>query len=269
MPFQLNLPIVLMLVYSQACYEEIRLSMPNNSATITSTDKLIDIAYLSYGNNLSQSDPPVKTVIEYPGLICLGKGRYSEIKTSRVKPIGTKYVIMKSIDFGGFEEFSDLVIRSDDFKGSWLCFFLGSHMFYESNGTITVHIYLNFLTDLKTVDEKDVLYLSMKNEELKFSVEISRSKVIANQQEKTTEKVKILSQDCIDKTKDSTIKFDLTGQSFKVQPNGVFSMAFLNTKDISTQPSKNPSTEASFKCLKDSLDVIYSNQSLQRNLVVV
>ena len=72
-----------------------------------------------------------------------------------------------------------------------------------------------------------------------------------------------------DKSNTDPVTFNLTGQSFSIQNYAFFSLAFLNTKDIKTEPLDSSFGNPSWKLLNNNLEVIYTSQNSEGRLLIV
>ena len=269
MPVKLNLFVVLMLIFCQALCEKITLTICELSITRGTKKDPHQIALISYGQVVDKNTP-LKANIEAYNHYCIEKGQSLKITSLNYHLARVLYTFKKSIDFGDYTDFSPSVFEDSEIKESKVCLFLGYQTYLGPENKRVVQVYLNFLTDKTKIDQKDVLFLDVKNDKNYFTVELNKFlKLEVEEKPKRSNRENIMYKKCREKTENSVVKFDLTGQPFSVFTGATFYMAFLNVKSIKTTLTVNSLENPSFDCLTDSLKISYSGQQEGNNILIV
>lgn len=270
MSFKLNLFAILMLVVHQSVCKKITLTTKSKSHEVIFQDINQDVASISYGDKDLKSREKIEVTLRYPRYLCINNDHLVVIKTYLYMPKDTKFIIKKSFDFLSYSNFSPSTINPYSIEADKVCLFIGHQEYNDSTGVKAHIVYINMLSDLKVVDQQDVLFLYLENLKTSFKVELSQNKnVVGDEGNPRYEKKKLLLKTCDDKSYSESISFDLTGRTFWVQPGAIFSMAFVNTQDIKIKPTINPSEAPKFDCLNSSVKFTYSGQINDEDILIV
>ena len=160
-----------MLVFFQTRCQKITLERYQTARDKDNDQRAYPIALLSYGNK-SSDNKTLYAVVDDPDYVCIESNQSLEIMFKRFAANHVRFIFKRSLDFGNYEEFSDydfypkkdlekenlekmdFSFYSSDIISPKACLFFGYQDVYDANTKKAVHIYLNFKSDNKVINEK-------------------------------------------------------------------------------------------------------------------
>ena len=255
--------LLLVLAWSKASCEKVKVTqlkldtVPSNSLYSYRGGKI------SYGSSPDPEKELLKGVIESPNLICIDKGQSMELASEYAMTHNYEIAFKIAFDFSAFATVGSYDEDSKLNSNSKICLLFGYYTPRDYTNQFKVYIYLNFLSDKLSIEKQDLLFFYIVIDEVNFNGKLSKNVVSEYSKDDSNPDFldKQLSwQYCEEKSDGEMLEFSLNNQLFSFDYVGTFNMAFVNNYDVKSKRTDDRKTDASYKCLKNSLIVTYSNQ---------
>ena len=221
-------------------------------------------AKISYGKDLDSSKEPIKENYELNKMSCIPIGHSLELTSKYSQANDFNLLLKVSINFGPYVDVESLSIDTESAKLKKFCLLFGYFQFFDKITSKKEFLYLNLLTDEMSIDEKDILYLFVQNNENDFTYILNKNKRTEGSKNTYPGKYEISevsrSQTLHKKINKKNPEVFLNKQKFSLDFFGNFYMTFVDNDNIPKASTIDNSKNPKIECKENIINVIYSNQ---------
>lgn len=237
-----------------------KFSLPDETQTDQNSYKG---AKISYGKDLDSSKGPIKENYELTKMICIPIGQSLELTSKHSQPNDFKLLLKVSVNFGPYLDVESLSIDTESANRKKFCLLFGFFELFNKKKSKMEFLYLNLLTDEISIDEKDILYLYVQNNEDDFTYILNKNTRTESSRNTYPGKYQITevtrSKPPQKKVNKKNPEIFLNKQRFLLGLYGNFYMTFVDNDDIQKDVKADQQSNPAIECKDSIINVIYSN----------